>query len=446
MLIFSSRLTPRVIYAFNLLLKQILFYAAPLQFTDNIKDFEAENDSKIQYGGNKITTTPTAIYMPATGLLFETDIRAIQPDISYWHDTPIFFCVKSDTDDIPFDMAAAAFFLASRYEEYWPLPSDTHGRFQAENSWAFRFNFLKLPLIDIWANILKNKLLESNSALVFGEKKYSFLPTFDIDNAYAFQYKGLKRTLLASASDLLYGRWRNNWKRWITLAGFRKDPFDTYQKIDQIHEKNGNKPLIFWLLGNYSPFDKNISHEQPAFRKLIQEIAQKYRVGIHPSYISEGKIQQIATEKKRLEVIINQEITFSRQHYLKMTMPKTYQHLLAVGLRADYTMGYGSQLGFRAGTCTPFDWYDLENEQHTALKIYPFALMDVTLRHYLKLSPDEALKETRKLISITKSVNGIFCSLMHNEILSDENEWKSWLSFYENLVEAAKSQNKLSNM
>jgi hypothetical protein len=96
-------------------------------------------------------------------------------------------------------------------------------------------------------------------------------------------------------------------------------------------------------------------------------------------------------------------------------------------------MGYATEIGFRASIATPYFWYDLVNEKATDLLITPFQIMDVTLKDYLKLSPEKALEIIRILIQNTKSVNGTFCTLWHNSSF-DEKEWKGWRETYKKMV------------
>ena len=127
----------------------------------------------------------------------------------------------------------------------------------------------------------------------------------------------------------------------------------------------------------------------------------------------------------------------SRQHFLKLTFPNTYRHLIQVGIQSDYTMGYADNIGFRAGIATPFYWYDLENEAMTNLKIYPFQVMEVTLKEYLKLSPEEAIVYVKPLIEATKAVGGTFTTLWHNSTLSETEGYEGWRRVYEAILEEA---------
>ena len=69
--------------------------------------------------------------------------------------------------------------------------------------------------------------------------------------------------------------------------------------------------------------------------------------------------------------------------------------------------------------------------------ITPFQIMDGTLNHYENLSPDQATKKIKDIITVIKNNNGTFVSLWHNSSLSEVNEWKNWTKVYETLVKNA---------
>ena len=82
----------------------------------------------------------------------------------------------------------------------------------------------------------------------------------------------------------------------------------------------------------------------------------------------------IAEEKSWLEEITGETISASRQHYLKLKLPVTYQQLIKNGIEEDYTIGYHDAYGFRAGTCKPFLFFDVEKNETTKLRLFPFAV------------------------------------------------------------------------
>ena len=115
--------------------------------------------------------------------------------------------------------------------------------------------------------------------------------------------------------------------------------------------------------------------------------------------------------------------------------PRTYNTLSSLGIAEDYSMGYASHTGFRAGTCTPFHFYDLKSEQETSLVIYPFQVMDRTLKDYMNLQPAEATQKIAEMIEEVRAVNGTFISIFHNEAFSDTGEWEGWLEVYKKFIQ-----------
>ena len=95
-------------------------------------------------------------------------------------------------------------------------------------------------------------------------------------------------------------------------------------------------------------------------------------------------------------------------------------------------MGYADEIGFRASIALSFRWYDLENETVTDLQIFPFQAMDVTLKEYLNLSPDDAFLALNKLKNATQDVDGQLITLWHNSSFGDD--WKGWKEMYENFL------------
>ena len=172
-------------------------------------------------------------------------------------------------------------------------------------------------------------------------------------------------------------------------------------------------------------------------QSLIKDISSKAVTGIHPSFASNQMPEKITVEKKRLKEITGDEVTKSRQHFLKLRFPDTYRNLLAAGITDDYTMGFAEDIGFRAGLCTPFLWYDLKEEKQTGLTVHPFAVMDGTLNNYLKLSPEQAVEKVKGIIQEVKNVKGEFITIWHNETLSDWREWKGWRDVYEKIIKLA---------
>jgi hypothetical protein len=190
-------------------------------------------------------------------------------------------------------------------------------------------------------------------------------------------------------------------------------------------------------LGDRAQFDKNLSPRSRTLQKLIQSLQKNNLIGIHPSYQSHSKKEKIGIEKTRLEKITNKTIERSRQHFLKLDFPTTYENLISNAVKEDFTMGFASQIGFRAGICAAYPFFNLQENKERPLWIHPFQIMDGTLNHYLRLSPEQAISKIEKIVAQTKAVNGTFVSLWHNSSLSEQGEWKDWTEVYKKLVKIA---------
>ncbi len=424
LLVYTHKVTPRLTYTFKHFFTRIL--NIPVTFTTKVEEFIAHNDLKLSY-----TKQPLGkeIFIRSNDLLFEQGINDVEIHIGEWDDTACFFQSRQEAT-IPFDIFAATFYLVSRYEEYLPHVKDQFGRFSAEESLAFKHKFLDKPLIDIWAYKFKLLLKEKFTEYQFTERKFECISTIDVDIAYSFKLKGIIRTIGGYFNDLSKFKLLDVWDRTLVLLGFKQDPFDTFDEFLDFQKQYNIKTLFFFLVGDYTTYDKNISSRNTKYRSLIKSIADYADVGLHPSYFTMKNEEILKKEKLRLENILNRPVEKSRQHYLRLDMPETYQNLVNLEVKEDHTMGYAAHYGFRASTCTPFYFYDLDYEIQTPLKVYPFAVMDVTLRDYLELSNKRAYEVIIKLAQEVKNVDGTFITLFHNDTLSNKGRWRRWKKLY----------------
>lgn len=409
-------------------------------------DFTLTSDAAFfkKHEGPKLSYTHSPLgdelFFVSRNLLFETGICEQHISVFDYNNNKVFFAAGK-TSALPFDVFAASFYLVSRYEEYLPHIRDVHDRFSAENSLAFINGFLQKPVVNIWISWIKELIQKRYTTFIFPEKKYEFISTIDIDNAYAFREKGFTRSLggyLKSASKLKISELI---ERSQVLLGLKKDPYDTYAFQLEIIKKYRFKSVYFFLLGDYGINDKNLPVESKKFQSLIKMLGDYAQIGIHPSYGSNKSKEQLKKEVERLTKVVHREVTKSRQHFLKLTLPETYRNLIDLDITDDYTMGFASQIGFRAGICSAFNFYDLDMELETNLKIHPFAVMEGTLKYYMNVHREDALQKIKPLIDEVKAVNGDFISLWHNDTLSDQKLWLGWSSIYEEMVKYAVKDN-----
>ncbi|MDR0367525.1 MAG: hypothetical protein LBH82_00110, partial [Bacteroidales bacterium] len=314
-------------------------------------------------------------------LLFENDIHEQEIEFSSCEDTPICFLSSPLKESaLPFDVFAACFFFLSRYEEYLPHTTDVHGRYEAVNSVAYQRHFLHLAAVDRWIQLLADVLQKKYPEMLFPERKFSFLPTYDVDLGYAYKHKGYLLNAAGFVRDLLRGNTKAVKKRAMVLLGKTPDPYETFDYLTSLHQKHHLKACYFFLTAkNRSLYDKNTSPKSKSFQKLIQKLSEKSDIGLHTSYYVRDYPQRIDFEKTCLQTITKKIVHKNRHHYLRFSLPKSYQLLVSKGITEEYSMGYVHHIGFRAGTCNSFYWFDLQKNKTTSMLIFPLLFMENAL-------------------------------------------------------------------
>ena len=414
MLIFVEKVNERLTYTFDFIFKERdLDYV----FTSSESEFEKSLEIKLNYSKKNIANTPSII--PST-ILFNDRIENYTLNRSLFNNEE---CLSINGVSDP---VASIFYILTRYEEYDSSFKDKHGRYIGKKSVLYRFGWHEKAMCDRWSEDILC-FLSVHSSFRFEKKKYrpQIIPTFDIDKAYAYKHKGIIRNVLGYFKDFYAKDTTRAKERSMVLSGSKKDPFDNFDKIFDIQSR-GFDVKLFWMLGNYGKYDKNISYKNRRHRRLIRKMDTIASIGIHPSYRSNSNEFNIHNEIERLQSIIKKHVRSSRQHYLMLFLPKTYQQLIEQEIEDDYSMGYSDIIGFRAGTARSFHWFDLTTNKKTSLRIHPFCYMDGSLNEYLELSTNDAEERIAQLYLEIQNYGGKFIFLWHNDTISDYGHWAGW--------------------
>ncbi|NQV02945.1 MAG: hypothetical protein HQ542_09885 [Bacteroidia bacterium] len=432
LLFYTSSVPNRLRYIVHLLFEEIS--GLQVTYTQSKEDYLSFEGPKIAYGKED---PGGGFFMESTGLLFEQAIFSHEIPVRRFHEIPVLFESNHPDAGFPFDLLAASFYLVSRYEEYISVKQDKYGRFPASSSLAFQNGFLDKPVVNIWLKLFTDRLRNKYPSLMIRQEPYRYLPTIDIDHAFAYRYRSFYRTMGGMGRSLSHGRLNEVLKRFLVLSGISSDPYDTFSFIRYLHEGYQLSTLCFVLFADYGGNDNNIPVDGRGLRGLMQALVQWSDVGVHPSLSSSKHPSRLHKEIEGLGKATGTEITRSRQHFLKFSFPSTFQRLTTLEIQDEYSMGYASHPGFRAGIAHPFRFFDLTMNEERPLRIHPVPVMDVTFRDYLRLTPEESLHEIKQIISQVRLYNGQFISLWHNESLSDSGRWKGWRKLYEDVVKAA---------
>ena len=424
--------TNRLVYILNHFCKSA--WGINSTYTTNEEEFIDFEGPKIHYGFSPLNDE---LFIAAEQLLFVRGIEEQEINFGEYLGLPTLFPTYSRSSILNFDIFASSFYLLTRYEEYLPFMKDKYGRFPASTSIAYDKKFLQKPIIDIWALDLARIIGERYEDLEFNLPKYTFIPSIDIDAAFAIKNKGALRTAGGYVKNIRDGNFKEILQRTKVILGKEKDPFDTFDYLFDIHKKYKLRALYFILFAAYGTNDKNTPTYNREFRELVAYIADNGDVGIHPSFTSNSVSRKLKKEIYELTNVVHNEITKSRQHFLILHMPITYRNLSNMNITDDYSMGYAQEIGFRASTSRSFLFYDLELEYTTSLRIHPFTAMEGTLRDYQNLGVEEAYEAFCNIIDEVKAVGGTYISLWHNESVSDKKRWVGWRDLYERMIEKA---------
>lgn len=430
LLIYTQKLTPRISYIFKHICLRIL--GVDVTFTAVIEEFIAHHGPKISYGKKPLGNE---LFFQSYGLLEQQGLEAIDFKVKKWNDTYGFFSV-SPSSGLPFDIFSSSFYMITRYEEYLPHVKDEIGRFMASESLAYKEGFLQQPIVDIWSYLFKDKLLEVFPEMHFPKKKLTVHPVIESSQPYAYKQKGFFRTVVGFLNSLFHGEFRHIIARLQAIIGFKRDPLDTFKWIVNIANKSKFDLTIFFLLGNSLSFNESMNTHRQKFKLLIKYVADYQEVGLIFSYNSLSNYEMLKSEKRRMQEITNRSLVSSMNSEFLVNLPDIYRHLVELQITRDFTMVFRNTNGFRAGTCTPFLFYDLDYEVKTPLVIYPSAM---TTSAFQQKYASDIEKTVLNTIDAVAKVNGTFSMIFSNKDFASTESNKVWRHiFSEKLQEYAK--------
>ncbi|GAA4311577.1 polysaccharide deacetylase family protein [Compostibacter hankyongensis] len=354
-------------------------------------------------------------------------------DISVIYGEPHITFSDPDTIYSKVDFWGSMFFMLSRYEEAISPDKDSHGRFPANASIAYKNNFLCRPIVNEYLELLWKVLQFLDQKLRRKERKFKNVLTCDVDWPYNPVNHNYKLFLKKTAKNIIKDK--SIQKTWETafefikvrMYGWKADSYNTFSYLMQLAEKE-KMDLVFYFICDHSAagIDGNYSINDKLISNLISEINQRgHQIGVHFSYNTYLDGKQINKEvgifKDKLGLLgIKQDITGSRQHYLRYKTSETIAHLNNAGLSYDSTLSFAEHAGFRSGVCYEYSMYDLSKRRKLCIKERPLIAMECSVisKKYMNLGySEEALKTFQLLKKQCALYQGNFILLWHNSFL-----------------------------
>lgn len=420
--IYTEKYTPRLKYIGEHLFRHIL--RMEVTFLKNLEEAQACTEPLICY--SRETRLPNAINICPHGLLFQSDIRQQDIEVTRWNDTFIFFQTGDGKYDIPFDPFSAAFYLLSRYEEY-DAPLDSYGRYMKENSVAYKNGFLERPVVDEWAYRIEDALMQKFGIAASIKLGYRMHSSVVIANLFKYRHCSITSNAKALMKNLFSGRFKEFKEQFKILLCIEDDPYNNLKDIVDFHNQVNLTPSFFIMV---KKGEKNCRNIYSNFSTLAKALRRSYVTGLYPSFESEADTNKLSKELHFLEKkIVKNRVNTNLFFHLKYNLPKSYESLIKIGICDDFSMGYHDAIGFRAGTCTPFRFYDLKHESKTRLYVHSLAFNDRAIRN-MGLHHDNMAEAVMPVIENVKAVNGQLCSAISNRTLSNTGRWKGWKEAY----------------
>ncbi len=341
--------------------------------------------------------------------------------------------VSEDQIEVGFDLFGAAFFMLSRMEEYLLDERDNHNRFPASASLAFKHNFYKLPVVDIYSRFTKACLNKLNPEIPLLNRAVAVMPSHDLDHLSKLQNLrsvagAVKRGLFKAASIKHSSHYLKEYLN-------RKNPFDQITELIKMSEAANSIASFYFLVDGKNKFDTGHfdKYKKKAEKYKNEIINAGHNIGLHPSYETGLNPDLLKEEKLKLEKWLGMDVFDSRQHYLRIKVPETWENLSKVGIKLDSSLGYSEFPGFRCGTSREFNVFDVNQKKMLDLKERPLLAMDTSLINDKSGSMADKFSEIEKIKAQIRENGGNWTFLIHNSnfFWLDEAEYfELWQSFY----------------
>lgn len=335
---------------------------------------------------------------------------------------------------VHYDILGLAYWMLTRMEEIGRKDLDNHHRFPATSSHASEHDYLERPIVDEWLDILAQVMQRVWPQLELKKHIFEVKVSHDVDGPARYAFQNYGRLFRTMGGDVLV---RKDFKSalmgpWIWLNSKReihpRDPANTFDWLMEQSEQNGLISAFYFICGRTdSAKDALYDPEMPQIRALMRKIHSRgHEIGLHPSYSTFKKPEEIRREAERLQNVcreegITQDTWGGRMHFLRWDPSITLKAWSDAGMAYDSTLSYADRPGFRCGTCFEYPAFDVVTDQALTLRIRPLVAMDCTVisERYLGLgSTEAAFQKFNDLKNKCRAVGGVFTLLWHNSFFN----------------------------
>ena len=335
------------------------------------------------------------------------------------HERRLVFC---------FDLVSAVLFMLTRWEEMKSDVRDIHGRFPATASVAHRQGYLGIPVVDYYAFLLRFWIQRLLPAWKPRRNAFDVELSHDVDIVRQPHRRERVQDALRNRDFVKLFRLP------FQFLFARCDPaYVACFELATISERAGLRGVFNFMAAPPSQYDVGYPISDPTVTQLIARLRLRgHRIGFHPGYQTFLNATALSQQHAALISAAGKPVDEGRQHFLRFQAPDTWRAWSSTALKRDSTLGYADHEGFRAGTCHPFQPFDIQHDCKLSIVEVPLLVMDGTLRSYRELSIESAEQRIHEIALLCKEVEGVFTLLWHNSSLI--GPWRSWAAMYRRVV------------
>jgi len=409
--------------------------------------FELDSEIKERFVfGEKNGKKVSGIYFPLSeNALNETKIKYINniPILFPLSDASEFYSLKGKNLYFRDDLLKSIFFLLSGYQETLAYKGDQHGRFCYDDSIQKRLNIAEIPLVNIYFKIITSAVEEFckihgisfKRRNLWGDKKFAFMLTHDVDRVDKYTIHKLKNTIKQTVVNNK-NRLKNFKQMFIDIfyLAVGNNPYWNFDWMKKVENEYDFNSTWFFLPKGEKHRDAYYSFDEKRIQDLIDFLQKEGdEIGLHGVYGAKLDKNLLKKNYNELATTLKTAPVGIRQHWLNFKYPQTLQNMEKIGFRYDSSWAFADHVGWRNSYCLPFKPWDFSNNKMLDIWEFPLTVMDASLFDYQNLSMDEAMLRLNMLIKNTKKNNGLFVLLWHNSYFEEEM-FSGIHKFYINLL------------
>lgn len=367
---------------------------------------------------------------------FFKNISELSPVFFSWKNWnyPVFFFDETSKnqseEEINFDVFLNLFLMLSGWQEWKQPTRDIHCRFRLEDSLQYKHNFVTIPVVSIYYELLFDLANKKGITVTRINAKSPVIFTHDIDQLRSGWLEDIRHDM---ANFSIFSLVRITKSVAIKLLGAKDSYYRAFEEMMAI-EKGNYMSSIGFFMTKKSHLDADHEIEKPKYLSLMKKFGGYGEIGLHPGYDTFQNKENWEEQKNRLEKLTGKIVTKSRQHFLKFDCEHTSKILEENHIQEDYSLGFVEMYGFRNSSAQPFYLYNFTENSRFETKEIPLFFMDSTLIDYLKTDKKRELTTIKTLIdSYLSDFNCCFSILFHNTAFSNK-KYSGFTEFYKNLI------------